>query len=87
MVPALRDELAARNADRRPEPGELVFATSRGGPQNASNFPNRVLAGAVALANESRPESGDVPLPRLTPHSLRRTFASLLYALGHDPSS
>lgn len=26
------------------------------------------------------------PLPaKLTPHSLRRTFASLLYALGEDP--
>jgi integrase len=28
---------------------------------------------------------GEEPLPPLTPHSLRRTFASLLYALGRTP--
>ena len=27
----------------------------------------------------------DPPLPRLTPHSLRRTFASLLYGIGESP--
>jgi integrase len=26
-----------------------------------------------------------VPLPKLTPHKLRHTFCSLLYALGEDP--
>ena len=36
---------------------------------------------AANLAEQDRP-----PLPeRLTPHSLRRTFASALYALGEDP--
>jgi integrase len=31
-------------------------------------------------------ERGLTPLPdRITPHSLRRTFASLRYALGEDP--
>jgi hypothetical protein len=27
------------------------------------------------------------PLPKLTPHSLRRTFCSVLYALGEDPGT
>ena len=86
LVRALRDELAAQKAGRHPRPDELVFATSRGGPQNASNVRNRLMASAVELANENREDDGEAPLPRLTPHSLRRTFASLLYALGHDPS-
>ena len=31
-------------------------------------------------------ERDEIPIPvGLTPRSLRRTFASLLYALGHDP--
>jgi len=29
--------------------------------------------------------AGHPPLPKLTPHSLRRTFCSLLYALGETP--
>jgi integrase len=40
----------------------------------------------VKRANEIRAERELPPLPdRLTPHSLRRTFASVLYALGEDP--
>jgi integrase len=45
-----------------------------------------VLAPAVRLASERLTDAGYPPLPdRLTPHSLRRTFASVLYALGEDP--
>src|SRR5436190_23033693 len=41
-----------------------------------------LLAPAVALANEQL----DDPLPTgLTPHSLPRTFASILFALGEQP--
>jgi integrase len=32
-------------------------------------------------------KAGEAPLPEgITPHSLRRTFASLLYALGETPA-
>lgn len=42
-----------------------------------------MLAKAVNRANERLCDTGEVPLPAgLTPHSLRRTFASLLYAIG-----
>ena len=45
-----------------------------------------MLAAAVAAANLQLAEAGVDPLPdRLTPHSLRRTFASLLYALAESP--
>jgi integrase len=63
-----------------------VFRTSRGGRQSPDNFRFRVLRAAVTRANENLAADDLPPLPdRLTPHSLRRTFCSLLYALGEDP--
>jgi integrase len=53
---------------------------------SAENFRNRVLAATVKRANENLSKAGQPPLPEgLTPHSLRRTFASILYAVGEDP--
>jgi integrase len=62
-----------------------VFATRTGKRMGAENFRNRVLAAAVKRANERLEVRGEVPLPKLKPHSLRRTFASLLYAIGEPP--
>jgi integrase len=71
---------------REPEREELVFGTSKGGKDSPSNVRRRVLAAAAVKANEqlAREDAGELP-DRLTPHSLRRTFASLLLALGRDP--
>jgi integrase len=45
-----------------------------------------VLAKAVEHANKQLAKQRQGPLPdRLTPHSLRRTFASLLFAIGESP--
>jgi integrase len=83
----LRDELAAvRMRPRHVGPGDYVFATRTGARQSRENMRNRVLAPAVRLASEQLVAGGSSPLPDgLTPHSLRRTFASVLYALGEDP--
>jgi integrase len=82
------DELLAVKAsapDTRAE--AFVFATSQGKPTNASAIRSRVLARAIEQANKTLEKAGSPPLPdRLTPHSLRRTFASLLYALGENPA-
>jgi len=62
--------------------------THRGSGRRAlpENFRNRVLAPTVKRANENLAKRGRAPLPvKLTPHSLRRTFARLLYALGEPP--
>ena len=81
--PVLHDVLVAlKPVDA--DPDAYVFATRTGGRQTASQVRNRILAAAVQHANERLPD-GEVPLPRLTPHDLRRTFASVLYALGEDP--
>jgi integrase len=83
---ALRDELLAVRARRMTGPDEFVFATSAGGQPSRDNLRNRVLGPAAKLASQRLVERGLTPLPeRITPHSLRRTFASLLYALGEDP--
>jgi integrase len=82
---ALRDELLTLRVDP-PRPDEFVFATSRGRRPSPDNTRNRVLAPAARLASDRLVEQGLTPLPdRVTPHSLRRTFASVLYALGEDP--
>jgi len=84
---ALRDELLAiKSTLGDSDPDRLVFATSTGKQTSAENVRNRTLARAAKLANDELRQRGLAPLPaRLTPHSLRRTFASILYALGEDP--
>lgn len=86
LLPALRDELATHKArSGGATADDLVFGTSTGSRQNASNVRNRTLAGAVELANAHRERTGLAPLPDgLTPHSLRRTFISLLLAIGEE---
>jgi integrase len=99
--PVLRDELLAlrgRHLDAAQD--AYVFATRTGGEMSPDNFRNRVLgkpgvvvdgkrkgaAGALGAAAKHLDAAGLPPLPaKLTPHSLRRTFCSLLYALGEDP--
>jgi integrase len=73
---------------RHAEPNDLVFPTSTGRPDNRNNVRRRVLVRAVERANERILEHrGCEPLPdRLSPHALRRTFASWLVAEGEDPA-
>jgi len=84
---ALRDDLAALRA-RVGRGDGLVFPTSTGRQASPENFRTRVLATAMKRANTNLAEAKSPPLPeKLTPHSLRRTFCSLLYALGEDPGT
>jgi integrase len=100
---ALRDELLALRGRHQDAPqASYVFATRDGGRMSPDNFRSRVLGrpaltvgdekkpgtGAVGRANKRLEGEGLPPLPgRITPHSLRRTFCSLLYALGEDPGT
>jgi integrase len=84
LLPALRDELSALKA--RGECAGLVFPSAAGTRQDRNRVRARVLAGAVKAANEALAAEGLTPLPDgLTLHALRRTFASVLVALGRDP--
>jgi integrase len=74
-----------------------VFPTRTGGQLNPSNIRNRLLTGTparkgkqptkgvVERVNEKRARAGKLLLPpRVTPHTLRRTFASLCFFAGRD---
>ena len=63
-----------------------MFPTTSGKQIGASNLRRRVLAPAIELANARLADVRETPgRLGLTPHSLRRTFASVLYALGETP--
>jgi integrase len=74
-----------------------LFPTRTAGRLNASNIRNRLLngtparggkpgvKGVVERANERRAAAGRLLLPTtVTPHTLRRTFASLCFFAGRD---
>jgi integrase len=84
---ALRDELLTVKAGQMTvDQDAYVFPTSTGRPWSTENVGKRVLGPAAELASQRLVEAGFAPLPeKITPHSLRRTFASVLYAIGEDP--
>jgi len=85
LTPALQELLADyRRRSPYTQPGDLVFPTGAGKRDNPSNVRNRFLDSAARLANADLRASGREPMPDVTPHSLRRTFISLLLAAGAD---
>lgn len=70
---------------RRPAPGDPVFTARTGRRQAATNVAHR-LKTAIKRANVKLEEIEIEPISeRVSPHSLRRTYASLRYAVGDDP--
>jgi integrase len=85
--PELHDVLAAHKAAARcSKPADYVFATATGKADTRSNIAKR-LKRAVERANQALAGQEDIsPIPvELSPHSLRRTFASLLFLRGENP--
>jgi integrase len=63
-----------------------VFGSATGAKQGATNIRRRILAPAIERANKRLAKAEVEPLPEgLTPHSLRRTYASILFAIGEAP--
>ncbi len=91
MVPALRDILLDSRASagaRSTEPvgpSSAAFSTRNGTPQTPGNVAHHVLAPTVALAAELLRARRQTPMPNVTPHTLRRTFASILAECGVAP--
>lgn len=86
ILPVLHEELTSYRTQLTSSDAALVFGTSTGRPHSATNVRSRVLARAIERANAERAVTGLEPLVGgLTPHSLRRTFASLLFAIGETP--
>jgi integrase len=75
----LVDELNTWRAERkRASVDEFVFATDSGRPRDKDSVRERVLVPVVNRVNETRRERGIVPLPKITPHALRRSYISLM---------
>jgi integrase len=85
ITPTLQEQLSEyRDRSDHTQPSDFVFPTGAGGQDNASNVRNRFLGPAVERANEGLRQAGREPIGAVTPHSLRRTFISLLLAAGAD---
>jgi len=84
--PELHDVLASyKAAARYAKPTDYVFATATGRADSRSNIARR-LKRAVERANQALADQDTPAIPiELSPHSLRRTFASLLYLRGENP--
>jgi hypothetical protein len=63
-----------------------IFHTRSGRARDKDNVRNRVLGPCVEDASARRQADGHPPLGRVTPHTLRRTFISLLLANGAELS-
>ena len=85
LLPVLVDELLSLKASTNPEPTSLVFGSKTGAKQSYSNVRQRLLGETITRANATLDGTGLPPLPEpLTPHSMRRTFISILLALGSE---
>jgi integrase len=78
MLPAARSRLIDHKARRPYGATGPVFATRNGTPNTPNNVLNTVLAPVHGRANELLAAQGQPPIAHLTPHTLRRTFASIL---------
>jgi integrase len=84
LVKELRAHMAAMKKLGRPASAKApMFPTLTGGRHNDSNIRTRLLDRVQEMANESRSDE-QAQVPRVTPHSLRRTYASLALAAGDD---
>ena len=64
-----------------------MFATRNGTARQRSNLSRQILRPAIVAANEARVKAGLSAIKSdVTNHSLRRTFASLLYEAGASPA-
>jgi integrase len=85
----LREELATwRATSPRTGVSDPVFVSRARNGQHARQTPRNVqarLRTAVKAANEALAEVGIEPIGAVTPHSLRRTYASLRAAMRDDP--
>jgi integrase len=71
--------------DLRVGPTDPVFATRNGRRNTTDNVRRSIVDASVELSGELLAARGRPPIRRCTPHSLRRTFASMLAEVGLPP--
>jgi len=91
-LPLLREILIEHRQQKIREglptgPDDPVLITSTGKARDRHNLRKDIVAPVVRRAEELLAERGAQPLPLgITPHKLRHTFASILVAIGKDPT-
>lgn len=85
LIPSLREELSLW-LDTSPwkQPTDLVFPTLKGKKDNRQNVRRRLFLPAIERANAKLVELGIEPIGKVSPHGLRRTYASLRCVVGDD---
>jgi integrase len=88
MLPLPREILTEHKAaSQKTGPDDPVFLTSTGTARSRHNLRQDVVEPVVNRANRLVEERGLQPLRLgITPHKLRHTFASILVAIGKDPT-
>ena len=89
MLPLPREILTEHKAaSEKTAPNDPVFITSTCTARSRHNVRQDVVEPVVNRANRLVEERGLQPLPLgITSHKLRHTFASILVAIGKDPTS
>jgi integrase len=85
MVPTRYDLLLDHKASFDFGPNDPVFATRNGRRNTVDNVRRRIVDGAVLRADELLAERGQRRIVTCTPHTLRRTYASILAELNLPP--
>jgi integrase len=98
IVPALHHALSEHRERYPSGAGQPAFPTRNDTRQNPDNIRSRILAPIRERANMLLDANGQLEIAHMTPHTLRRTFASILavcdvpprramYLMGHtDPT-
>jgi integrase len=88
LSPSLLEELKLYRARSRDAGADTsVFPTRRGTVRDRNNVRTRVLANSIKKANKARTKAELPPIQDgVTNHTLRRTFASLVYEAGASPA-
>jgi integrase len=86
MTPRLIDEVARYLNNRKgAQPNEPAFSTRTGARRDKDNIRQRVIAPALWRANRERSAARVPPIEvHVKPHTLRRTYISLMLAAGAD---
>ena len=85
MLPALYDLLLDHKAEFGYGAHDPVFATRNGRRNTVDNVRRTIVDASVERANELLAARGQREIARCTPHTLRRTFASILAELNLPP--
>jgi integrase len=85
LVVALRERIVEHRMNCPTGPAEPAFPTRNGTAQRPDNVRSRMLAPVRARANELLAKDGRLPIAHMPPHTLRRTFASVLAATNVPP--